>query len=239
MFNILNAEILKYRRTSALFLAVGIPLAINLLFLMAYLLNENLQKVTVEKRWTFFLDGLYGSWAQLFLPVGLGILAALALGLEHQENQWKQILSLGVTRVQVYFAKWLAVMWLVLLGSITLALGSLLVGGLTTGFQAVPWNKLLTSPLLMFLGSAGIISVQVWLATRYKAFAVSTGVALFGAIAGGLISNSAKYWYYFPWTYPAFGLDTTKNIWAIGLSFAVAMLALIAATRDFQKRDMI
>jgi hypothetical protein len=120
-----------------------------------------------------------------------------------------------------------------------MGLGSLLIGGLATGFQAIPWNKIATSPLLMFLGSAGIISVQVWLATRYKAFAVSTGVALFGAIAGGLISNSATYWYYFPWTYPAFGLNDTKNTWAIGLSFAVALLTLIAATRDFQKRDML
>jgi lantibiotic transport system permease protein len=239
MLNVIKAEILKYRRTSALFLAVGIPFAINLLFLLAFFLNENLQKVSVEKRWDFFLSGLYGSWAQLFLPVGLGILAALALGLEHQENQWKQILALGVTRVQVYFAKWLAVMWLVLLGSITLGLGSLLVGGIITGFQAMPWTRVLTSPLLMFLGSAGIISVQVWLATRYKAFAVSTGVALFGAIAGGLISNSARFWYYFPWTYPAFGLDSSKNTWAIGLSLAVAFVALVAATRDFQKRDML
>lgn len=239
MINVLQAEILKYRRTSALFLAVGIPLAINLLFLLAYVLNENLQKVSVEKRWEFFLSGLYSSWAQLFLPVGLGILAALALGLEHQENQWKQILSLGVTRVQVYFAKWLAVMWLVLLGTITLGLGSLLVGGFTTGFQAIPWQRVLTSPFLMFLGSVGIFSVQVWLATRYKAFAVSTGVALFGAIAGGIISNTAQFWYYFPWTYPAFGLDASKNTWAIGFSFAVALVALLAATRDFQKRDML
>jgi lantibiotic transport system permease protein len=239
MHAVLQAEILKYRRTSALFLAIGIPLAINALFLLAYFLNETVQKMSAPQRWEFFLSSLYGSWAQLFLPVGLGILAALALGLEHQENQWKQVLSVGVPRVQIYFAKWLAVMWLVLLGSITLALGSLLVGGITTGFQSIPWNKLLTSPLLMFLGSTGIISIQVWLATRYRAFALSMGVALFGAIAGGLVSNSATYWYYLPWTYPAFGIADSKNTIAIGLSCAVAIITLILATWDFQKRDMI
>lgn len=239
MLQVLSAEIQKYRRTSALFLATGIPLAINGLFLLAYFLNENLSKVTPEKRWDFFLGGLYSSWAQLFLPLGLGIIAALALGLEHQENQWKQILSLGVSRVQIYFAKWLAVMGLVLLGTITLMLGSLLVGGITTGFVATPWEKLLTAPLLMFLGSMGIISIQVFLATRFRAFAVSMGVALFGAIAGGLISNSAKYWLYFPWTYPAFGLPSPNSNTAIWLSAGFAVVFLVVAAKDFQQRDMI
>ncbi|NJK43593.1 MAG: ABC transporter permease subunit [Pleurocapsa sp. SU_196_0] len=166
---------LKYRRTSALFLAVGVPVAINLLFLLIYALTPRLQQMPLEGRWQMFLQGGMSTWTQLFLPLGLGIIAALALNLEHGDNQWKHILVLGPSRVAVYLAKSLAVMSLVLLGSVALGVSALMIGGAVTGFQSIPWSELARGPALTLTGALGIVAVQTWLATRFKAFGSSSG----------------------------------------------------------------
>ncbi len=237
----ISAEALKYRRTSALFLAVGVPVAINLLFLLIYALTPRLHKLATDERWAIFIGGGMSTWTQLFLPLGLGIIAALVLNLEHGDNQWKHALVLGPSRVAVYIAKWLAVTTLVLLGSVALGLSALLIGGAVTGFQSVPWADLARGPGLTFVGALGIVAVQTWLATRFKAFGVSLGVALFGAIAGGLATNSAMYWKFVPWSYPAgaYNLQAPSNQLAMLLSVALAVVITVLAAWDFNRRDML
>jgi lantibiotic transport system permease protein len=237
----LSAEVLKYRRTSALFLAVGVPVAINLLFLLIYALTPRLQRLSTDERWMVFLQGGMSTWTQLFLPLGLGIIAALALNLEHGDNQWKHVLVLGPSRIAVYLAKWLAVVSLVLLGSVALGVSALLIGGAVTGFQSIPWAELARGPALTFVGGLGIIAVQTWLATRFKAFGSSLGVALFGAIVGGAAINSQTYWKFVPWSYPAgaIGLQTPNNELAVLLSVALALVVTGLAAWDFNRRDML
>jgi lantibiotic transport system permease protein len=234
-----KAEFLKYKRTSALFLAVGIPLAINGLFLLAYLINGIRANATSAQNWGFFLENLHGSWVTLFLPVGLGILASLVLGLEHADNQWKQQLILGATRVQVYIGKWLAVLGLVLLGSVVLMLGSFVVGGIITGFKDIPLEKIYHAPLLALLGSVAIISLQTWLALRFRAVGVGLGIALFGAIAGGFAGQSRQWWYFVPWSFPNSILLGERLLTALLLSLGLGLLLLVLGALDLEKRDMI
>jgi hypothetical protein len=240
-FRALSAEVLKYRRTSALWLAVGVPVAINLLFLIVYLLTPRLQQMPLEGRWDMFLSGGMSTWTQLFLPLGLGIIAALALNLEHGDNQWKHALVLGPTRVSVYLAKWLAVVCLVLIGSVALGASAVLVGGAVTGFEAIPWAEIARGPALTFVGAFGIVAVQTWLATRFRAFGLSLGVALFGAIVGAVAINSQTYWKFVPWTYPsgAYQLSAPNNELAMLLSVAIGIAVTVAATWDFNRRDML
>jgi lantibiotic transport system permease protein len=236
----ISAESLKYRRTSALFLAVGVPVGIELLFLTIYALTPRLHKMTLEARWDFFVTTpISSAWIQLFLPLGMGIIAALVLGLEHQDNQWKHALVLGPSRVAIYLAKWLAVMTLVFLGSVVLALSGLLIGGLMTSFQNIPWLEIVRGAGLSFLGSLGIVAIQTWLSTRFPAFGVSIGVALFGAILGGAAIQSQTYWKYIPWAYPGAVYGFPNNQLAILLSLGVATLVTILAAWDFQRRDML
>jgi lantibiotic transport system permease protein len=237
----LSAESLKYRRTSALFLAVGVPVAIELLYLLIFVLTPSVQKLPLAERWNFFVGTPVSTWVQLFLPLGMGIIAALVLGLEHQDNQWKHALVLGPSRIAVYLAKWLAVMALVLLGSIALAFSGFIVGGILTSFQSIPWLEIAKGAGLSFLGSFGIIAIQTWLSTRFRAFGISIGVALFGAILGTAASNSATYWKYIPWAYPnrASSFPSPDNQLAIGLSLALMLVVTILAAWDFRQRDIL
>jgi lantibiotic transport system permease protein len=238
-FNTFKAEILKYKRTSALFLAVGIPLAINGLFLLAYLINGARENATAAQNWDFFLGNLNGTWVTLFLPVGLGILASLVLGLEHADNQWKQQLILGATRVQIYVGKWLAVLGLVFLGSVFLMVGSFIVGGVITGFSDIPFEQLLRAPFLALLGSLGIISLQTWLALRFRAIGVGLGVALFGAIAGGFAGQSRQWWYFVPWSFPNSVLIDERQQTTLLLSLGLGLILLILGALDLERRDMV
>ena len=173
----LSAEVLKYRRTSALWLALGLPLAVELLLLLIFFVVPDVRKLSLAGRWNFFTHSPLTTWIQTFLPLGLGIIAALALGLEHQDNQWKHVLVLGPTRVMVYLAKVLAVTALILSASVVLALSGLVVGGLFTGFHGIPWAEVGRGAGLAFLGSLGMISLQTWLATRFRAIGLSIGAA--------------------------------------------------------------
>jgi hypothetical protein len=237
-FYTFKAEFLKYRRTSALFLAVGIPLAINGLFLLSHLINGTRKSATAAQNWDFFLGNLLGAWAGLFLPVGLGILASLVLGLEHTDNQWKQQLILGATRVQIYVGKWLAVFGLVLCGSVTLMLGSLLVGGMITSFQDIPWTALVRAPFLALLGSLGVISLHTWLALRFRAVGVGLGVALFGAIAGGFAGQSQTWWQAVPWAFSNAILLDSRTQTTLLLSLGLGLVFLVLGALDLEKRDM-
>ncbi|MFN3267589.1 MAG: ABC transporter permease [Deinococcales bacterium] len=237
--NVFKAEFLKYRRTSALFLALGIPFAINALFLLVLFLKREKSVMTNTQNWEFLLGNLYLTWTGIFLPVGLGILASLVLGLEHSDNQWKQQLILGATRVQIYVGKWLAVLGLVLIGSLMLAFGGFIVGGIFTGFQDIPFERLLRDPMLALLGSVGIISFQAWLALRFRAFGVGLGVALFGAITGGFAGESAEYWYFVPWTFPYSMLVDSRLQTALLLSLGVGLVLFILGALDLEKRDIL
>lgn len=238
ILRVFRAEFLKYRRTSALFLALGIPLAINALFLLGFFLNGSQHPETPAKGWDFFLGNLNGAWVSLFLPVGLGILASLVMGLEHADNQWKQQLILSATRVQIYVGKWLAVLVLVFLGSLMLAFGSLVVGGIVTGFREIPFEQIIRTPMLALLGSIGIISLQTWLALRFRAFGVGLGIALFGAIAGGLAGSSVRFWYFVPWTFPNSVLTDSRQQTALLLSLGLGLVLFILGALDLEKRDI-
>jgi lantibiotic transport system permease protein len=237
----LSAETLKYRRTSAFFLALVVPVTIHALLLAVYAFEPSMQRLPLEGRWNLFLKDSMNPWIQLFLPLGLGILAALALSLEHSDNQWKHVLVLGPSRVTVYLAKCLAVVTLVLLGSLALALSGLVVGGFVTGFQKIPWADVFRGPALTFVGALGMISVQTWLATRFKAFGTSIGVALLGAFIGGFAAYSPVYWRFVPWAYPfsAFGSRVPDNELAMLLSVGVAVVVTALAAWDFSRRDML
>ncbi len=236
----LSAEVLKYRRTSALWLALGLPLAVELLLLLIFFVVPDVKKLSLTGRWNFFTHSPLTTWIQTFLPLGLGIIAALALGLEHQDNQWKHALVLGPSRVMVYLAKVLAVTALILTASVVLALSGLVVGGLFTGFHGIPWAEVGRGAGLAFLGSLGMISLQTWLATRFRAIGLSIGAALFLAILGATISHSG-YWAFVPWAYPASATSFpgTLSLLPVALSVLVAAVVTALAAWDFNRRDMV
>jgi hypothetical protein len=236
----LSAEALKYRRHATLWLAIGVPLSLGLLMILAFTLAESLREADPARKWALMQNQLVPMWAILVLPLGTSILAALATGLETADNHLKQVLVLPPSRSHTYSAKVIAILAIVLAGTLTLSLVMAAVG-LVLGFaQPVPWRDLFEKPLIAYLGGLPTLALSAWLGLRFRSFAVPVGVGLAGSIAGSLAVRSGTYWLFVPWTYPMMVLGGTNGVAIVAALLSVILFTLLAlgGAVDFQRRDV-
>jgi hypothetical protein len=113
-FGVLWAEILKTKRTVALRMAVLTPAVLMALMMFAgynapfgFLLSQR------TDLWLALTQRSLLVWTLLALPLSITLEAALMAGLEHAENQWKNLFALPVPRWTVYLSKLLVVVALV------------------------------------------------------------------------------------------------------------------------------
>jgi lantibiotic transport system permease protein len=260
----LDGERLKYRRTPALWLALGGPLAVGLLFVLVFTLSPAAQ-LPNDKKWGIFLDNLFSVWSLLMLPMGAVLVAALAMGLEHGDNQLKQMLTLPPPRWALYGSKVLAGLGLTLLACGLMGLVCLLLG-LVLGFTGpAPWSIMLQLTFIPAVAAWPIVTLTVWLASRWKSFVVPLSVGVFGTFVGIIAIRSAFYWQFVLWAYPikvsniilaasihtaAQGIAHTANdavtlpalwatlAWPLGLAGLVGTLWLALGLLDFSGRDI-
>ena len=91
LFRALSAEALKLKRTPALLLALGVPVALCLLMLVAFTLSDSNRGLDGPRKWAALIGIAINLWTPLILPLGLALLASLTVGLEWTENQWKHL----------------------------------------------------------------------------------------------------------------------------------------------------
>ena len=162
LFRAISAETLKYRRSPALLLAIGVPLLLDAVMWLAFTLSPHL-----ARRWPVLENQVSGVWALMLLPLGIAILASIASGIEHSENHLKHMLVLPPSRLDVYIAKGLGIAALVAIGAIVLVIAELAVG-LLLGFKGpLPWRDLLVKPLLASVASLPLITLGLWLGLRF------------------------------------------------------------------------
>ena len=238
LFRALSAEALKLKRTPALLLALGVPVALCLLMLVAFTLSDSNRGLDGPRKWAALIGIATNLWTPLILPLGLAVLASLTVGLEWTENQWKHLLSLPVPRPILYLAKLLSLSGLVLLGSVVLVLGLAGVGWTLTEFGPIPWNSLLELAVRSFLASLPLLALQVWLSSRFRSFALAMGFGLAGIIAGEVASNSSFYWRFVPWTYPSMSFNPALVTQVVGLGTFFLILVLIVGLLDFSRKDI-
>lgn len=236
----LSAELLKYRRTPALLLALGVPLLLGVLMILAFTLG-GLRDLSIINKWAALKSQLYSLWTVLVLPLGTAILATMAVGLEHADNHLKHVLALPPSRGAVYLAKLICILGLVLAGSLLLALTYLAVGKVLGFPSLLPWSWAFSTPLVAFVADLPVLTLALWLALRWRSFALPLGIGLAGTVAGSLAGQSHHYWPYVLWTYPfratasgAHDLDM-----AVELALALGLVIALSSYVDFRRRDIL
>lgn len=234
------AETLKYRRTPALFLALAGPFLVTVLIGVVYALNPNLYGMSPAQKWTWLENALYATWTVLFLPLGTAMIAALATNLEHADNQLKQILCLPPSRAAVYAAKLIAVLGLVLAGSLVLALSFAGLGALMGASSPIPWKTALGTPIMAFIVLLPVLGLSVWLGLCWKSFAVGTSLNIGGTVAGTLAARSSTYWLFVPWTYPFIATRPEAQLdRALILAAVLGVIVIAWGFFDFRRRDVL
>jgi hypothetical protein len=115
----ISAESLKLRRTLALRLAVGAPMAVALLF---FVVRTQQNDVLPQGQNPFlgFGQSTLTLWTLLVSPMYAALIAALVAAMEHQGDNWKHLFTLPLSHTSIFVGKWAAVIGLVLIGWLVL-----------------------------------------------------------------------------------------------------------------------
>lgn len=206
----LQVEMIKLKRTLALWMVLIAPLSI--VFLMTLnMLNAGQRFLEAGyDPWLFLAKNSIGLWTLLMLPLFISLETALLGNLEHSNNTWKHLFALPVARSTIYLSKQLIALILMaastLLLLVLVVLTVLVVNGLglipTADMTApIPWAFLVSTGMITFLSSVLIIAIHTWVGLRWHNFTVSLGFGIVVTVASFIIVN-AEQGYYFPWAMP-------------------------------------
>ncbi|UYZ62828.1 ABC transporter permease [Hymenobacter weizhouensis] len=186
----LSVDMLKLRRTAALWLTLGggaLPVLLN--FLIFYFKGDKLLKPG-QNPWPAYISMSWQTASVLLLPLFVVLLSSLVLALEHRSEGWKHLLVQPVGRGAAYGSKLLVLLglnalaqslYVVLLLASGVVLGWLRPG---LGFQS---GLVEVAPLLLmlahtFVATLGILGVQFAAALALRSFVGPLALGIGGIV---------------------------------------------------------
>lgn len=204
MFRLILNEAIKLKRTLVLLVCLAAPICAGAFPVMVMLNHPG------GKPWVEMLGEGAAVWAYFLLPMAVTALTVLVAQLEHGSRMWNHLLTLPVDRGQLFAAKLLVVLGLVLLMSLLLYLS--LYGAVILGIHVIPgavatgdpqWGETLVSLLLMNGAGLTMIVVQLWAALRFRSFAAPLVLGIVGTFLA-LAIQAARKPVFLPWLAPAY-----------------------------------
>lgn len=224
MIRVLKAEVLKYHRTSALIITLGIPLILTLLSFIIFLGANNLSQGAGKQEISALINNTSISlWMNMALPMVIGVLASQVVSIER--DHLKQILIQPIARWQIFIVKILTVLTLISLSSLALSLGSSLVMLSAQVLDPSIFVKNLSQLLKAALGALPLIILGVGISFWFKG-PLAIGTAILGTIIGPIVLMHQHAWKFFPWSlHLALIKQNDLAIWLI-LAFTLVFMAL-------------
>ncbi|MGJ5814612.1 ABC transporter permease [Paludibaculum fermentans] len=250
---VLRAETLKMKRTIALKMVVLAPLAVVLLtiFMASQAPFSTLRRNAASDDWKALARVNFQFWGLLMMPLFVTLQTALMAGLDHTDNQWKALLARPVPRWTFYVSKLLIVMAMTAASAMLLVAGVVAAGGilhlLTSEVRfggAVPLSSILLQAAQMTGLAFFYLSIQTWVALRWRSFSAATGVGIVATVTSFamlLAAGQFGAWpQYYPWALPMLVLARQpENVAAaLSISAALGMLAAVAGCADFCRREV-
>ncbi|WP_257349895.1 ABC transporter permease [Pseudalkalibacillus decolorationis] len=241
MIKALHIEFLKIKRSKLLILATFLPLFAALqggLFAVD-------MKGKEEDLWHFVYLGAMTQFSWFIFPLLITIILSIIARIEHHHDGWKQLFSLPVERENVYFSKLLIGFALIIYSVIVYTVG-LIIAGISVGADSsIPYDMIVQRPFLVIVASLPIIAIQFYVSMRFSHVGVPLMVGIGLALPSMLIANSAKYWIYYPWTYPITSAltDTFGPLGKAEIMYTVCGLSFVVITAigliQFRTKDII
>lgn len=207
MIEILRAEVLKVRRTLALWLTVIAPLAtVSIQFFWFRRIGTNLR--VNPSLWRVWFEQVLTLWGLVVAPCYLALQCASIAGMEHHNHAWKNLLAAPCPKWMVYAAK-IGVCNLLAGLSFTLLWIFGVTGGLIQSLvrrdfplSAATFVTAATSILAMYFASWLQLSLGAWLSLRFAQFAVPVGVAVSAMAAQVALIQTEPNIRWSPWLLP-------------------------------------
>lgn len=217
---ILN-EVIKLKRSLVLMVCLAAPLCAAT-FPVMVMLNR-----PAAKPWVQLLAEGAAVWAYFMFPMAVTALSVLMAQIEHGPRMWSHLLTLPTRRSSIFLAKVVVLVALVLL--MALALYVFLYAAVLLATLLIPGARATGDPQagetlvsLLLLNGAGLMMVviQLWVALRFRNFAVPLVVGIVGTFLA-LAVRSARQGVFLPWLAPAytFTLPDRTSLAVVGFGY--------------------
>lgn len=212
MKNALKSDWIKMRKTWIMVLIVLGPFGVIALNAMRYMHGNHVAVNSSEDAFNWAL--LIQNISHLLMPslmLGIALITSLLVGLEHQGHTWKHLLSLPVSRVQIYVSKFIWITGLLAISATLCAIGTFAIG-FTFGFTThIPWIKVLQLCYYPYFAAYGIVAIQLFLSLHFSNQSIGITLGVLGMIASGLtnalapdaLAHAETWARWIPWTYPS------------------------------------
>lgn len=244
MGRLFRIELLKIRRSLVLLMTLSCPLAVVVLVFGMNLRNVTPETMTAE-RWTLLWASVSAMWSWFMLPLYIALSTSLVNGNEHRNQTWRLMLSLPISRVQLYGAKAMVSVFLMLAAHVALLLATSMAIGvmglagfpLADAFHVRPSAMLWAAPV----AALPLLVVQHALSWRLRSIVPPLAIAVMATFAAIQVGSS-EYWPYVPWTYPLVSTNAaseTARAAAVMLGPALAAVLFPASAWWFHRREIV
>lgn len=162
-------------------------------------------------------DEWYSLWTQntiftcyFFLPVLLGVYCSYLMRLEKNNHNMAKLLSLPVSRKEIFLAKMLLAGKMVLYSEIWIGI-LYVISGKLAGLKKPPYGELVIWCLFGALGGLVMAGLQLIISLLLDSFAVSVGIAFAGGMTG-LFAMAKRAGHIYPYSLMAYGMVANNSV---------------------------
>ena len=241
--NLIALEILKTKRSLALLMLFVTPFSVVMLSTMMFLHGNG--KQVAEVGWGIFWIGNFSLWGVFMLPLYIMLITVLLNQIEHKEGGWRHMLSLPISRIELFTSKLILACIYLLSANVILVLMIFVISGLLglSGYTGEAIDGV-TIPITFIikatLAGMGILLIQQLLAWRFKNFIIPMATGVIGTFSV-LQMASSKYWYFNPWSYTLVATNSSnssRSEFGITLSLILFIIGFIVAYFYIRRRDV-
>ena len=235
------AELLKAKRTLALWLCLAAPAAVGAtLFVLLLGRRSSLDWLSVQSTGMFM-------WSFFMLPISVTALAALMGQIEYGAGGWSYALISPQRKVATFAAKVLVTLLLVaLMTTVALilvpvagTLADLLKAGDQITGRLVPAN-LGAQGVKIFAASLALSVLQLWAALRFRSFVPALILGVAGTFVT-VVAHASKYALAIPWALPvnAIGVDEARGSLAVTVGLTAGLVAFVLMILDLSRKEFL
>ncbi len=234
MGSLVASDFLKIKRKAFWFLTFLGPFGVVALQMVNYGLRKDYLLQQSQDDWGYYLSNV-SNFTPLALVLGIAILTSFISSIEDETNAWKQLISLPVSKMQVYLSKFMVLACLLLMSSLLLMVFSLLYGITLDLGEEVPYGNLFRYCFYPFFAALPVLALQLWIATISK----NQGFPITAGIVGAIFTFSAAAlpdWMIWKW-------PTLFNEWKepeinVLLGIGTGIILFFTGMFDFARRDV-
>lgn len=203
MLKLLSIELLKVKRSQALWMMFAIPLVVLLLNLLMLLKRTSIGALG-DTHWARFWMGNTMLWCYFMMPLYIALITSLLNGHEHKNQTWRLMLTLPVSQRQLYVTK-AVLAWLFVAGANAILVGATALTIALLGFAGASQKGAFVFPMLAFWGKVSLACIPVLLiqhAVSWRLRNLVLPLALGVMATMGITQiGSSEHWVWYPWSY--------------------------------------